>query len=94
MELEKQGVRERVEQVKIAPGLPFDNGEYRIVLEPMPEEPDSSIGGIALPLVLAARKQDASLSTPESLRIRLKKTEGSGDLHKRKRQMRNATRSS
>ena len=80
MEFEKRGLRERVEQVSIAPGLPFDHGEYRIVVEPMPNEVDSTIGGVPLPLVLAAQRNNPGLSTPESLRIRLQKSPGSGDM--------------
>ncbi|MEC8022290.1 MAG: radical SAM protein [Myxococcota bacterium] len=82
MEFEKQGLRERVEQVSVAPGLPFDHGEYRIVVEPMPNDVDTTIGGVPLPLVLAAQRNDPGLSTPESLRIRLQKSPGSGDIRR------------
>jgi len=36
LELEKQGKRERVVQVRAAPGEPFDNGVFEIVVEELP----------------------------------------------------------
>jgi Y-X(10)_GDL-associated radical SAM protein len=41
IELEKRGLRERVEKVADAPGLPFDNGRFDLILEPI----DGSGGG-------------------------------------------------
>jgi Y-X(10)_GDL-associated radical SAM protein len=41
LELAKQGLRERVEKVADAPGLPFDNGRFDLILEPL----DGSGGG-------------------------------------------------
>ena len=43
LELEKQGLRERLVQVKRAQGVSFDHGEFEIVVEPIPaREPDRS----------------------------------------------------
>ncbi len=38
LELETRGLRERVELVEKAPGTPFDHGEYRLIVEPIPAE--------------------------------------------------------
>ena len=35
LELKKEGLRERVVKIKSAPGLPFDHGEFEIVVEPI-----------------------------------------------------------
>jgi radical SAM protein with 4Fe4S-binding SPASM domain len=41
LEMDKKGLRERLVKVKDANGLPFDHGEFEIVLEPVPaREPD------------------------------------------------------
>ncbi|MCA9648341.1 MAG: radical SAM protein [Myxococcales bacterium] len=34
LEMDRQGLRERIEQVRAAPGLPFDNGLFRVIREP------------------------------------------------------------
>jgi len=39
LEMDRMGMRERIEQVRGAPGLPFDNGLFRLIREPKdPEE--------------------------------------------------------
>lgn len=51
IEFEAQGLRERVVKVEQAPGLPFDNGRFEIVVEPIPPLPEDevpSIVGMAL----------------------------------------------
>jgi Y-X(10)_GDL-associated radical SAM protein len=35
IELAKEGLRERIEKVQEAPGLPFDNGRFDLILEPI-----------------------------------------------------------
>ncbi len=51
---EAQGLRERVVKVEAAPGLPFDNGRFEIVVEPMPALSDTpTLVGVPLPRVLA-----------------------------------------
>lgn len=39
LEFQKQGLRERLVKVKDAGGLPFDHGEFEIVVEPVPGAP-------------------------------------------------------
>jgi hypothetical protein len=36
LEMDKAGLRERLVKVKDANGLPFDHGEFEIVVEPVP----------------------------------------------------------
>ena len=38
LELEREGMRERIVKVSDAPGLPFDHGLFEIVLEKIPAE--------------------------------------------------------
>ena len=39
LEMDRMGLRERIEQVQTAPGVPFDNGLFRVIREPRdPEE--------------------------------------------------------
>jgi radical SAM protein with 4Fe4S-binding SPASM domain len=41
LEMDKKGLRERLVKIKDAHGLPFDHGEFEIVVEPVPaREPD------------------------------------------------------
>ncbi|MGD0042933.1 MAG: SPASM domain-containing protein [Isosphaeraceae bacterium] len=35
LELQKRGLRERIQRVKQAPGLPFDHGQFELVTEPI-----------------------------------------------------------
>jgi hypothetical protein len=37
LQLESEGLRERVVKVEQAPGIPFDNGRFEIVKEPIPD---------------------------------------------------------
>lgn len=43
LQFEANGMRERVVKVEQAPGIPFDNGRFEIVVEPVPEEWDSIV---------------------------------------------------
>lgn len=64
LELEQQGLRERVVKVEAAPGLPFDNGRFEIVVEPMPETGDTpSLVGVPLADVLALKSSSAGAWT-------------------------------
>ena len=45
LELDREGLRERVEPVAAAPGIPFDHGYYRIVREPK-DEADRARSGV------------------------------------------------
>jgi hypothetical protein len=36
LEMDKAGLRERLVKVKDAGGLPFDHGEFELVVEPVP----------------------------------------------------------
>lgn len=38
LEMKKKGVRERIVRVEEAPGLPFDQGKFDLVVEPIPSE--------------------------------------------------------
>jgi radical SAM protein with 4Fe4S-binding SPASM domain len=44
LELKKEGKRERVVQIAAAPGEPFDNGEFAIVVEDMPRGVGGGLG--------------------------------------------------
>lgn len=60
LELEQQGVRERVVKVAQAPGRPFDNGRFEIVVEPMPPVGDTPVvAGVPLAELLALRPHSA-----------------------------------
>jgi radical SAM protein with 4Fe4S-binding SPASM domain len=37
LEMDRQGLRERLVKIKDAQGLPFDHGEFELVVEPVPE---------------------------------------------------------
>ena len=39
IEMRKKGVRERVVRIAEAPELPFDHGQFELVVEPWPAEP-------------------------------------------------------
>jgi radical SAM protein with 4Fe4S-binding SPASM domain len=47
LERDRDGLRERVERVAAAPGVPFDHGFYRIVLEPADEATRARLGAIS-----------------------------------------------
>jgi len=74
LEFEKKGLRERVVKTKAAPGLPFDIGEFEIVVEPMPEKQEASILDIDVHDVIALRSQDNGVWTPDQIRNRLTKS--------------------
>ena len=63
LQFEGQGLRETVRKVENAPGLPFDNGRYEIVVEPLPEAEtgDASVGGFDLKALLETRGTERSL---------------------------------
>ncbi len=43
LEMDKAGLRERLVKVKDAGGLPFDHGEFEIVVEPVPARPEERV---------------------------------------------------
>lgn len=72
LDLERQGLRERVVKRQDAPGLPFDHGVYEIITEAMPPAPDEpTILGVPLAKVLSAKSGDISLLAAEIHRSRL-----------------------
>ncbi len=75
MEHERQGVRERLVQVERAPGEPFDNGRFDIVVEPIPEGDDAAaptIGGLPLDEVMAVTRERGSVWSKAQLVEKLK----------------------
>jgi len=59
-EFEKLGLRETVVKVEAAPGEPFDNGRFEIVVEPFPDNEVPSIAGFSMEDVLALNAQSLS----------------------------------
>lgn len=59
---EAKGQRERVVKVEAAPGVPFDNGRFELVVEPMPvpEREDPTIGGFTLDELMGLQSTDGS----------------------------------
>jgi radical SAM protein with 4Fe4S-binding SPASM domain len=73
-ELEKEGKRERIVKVEQAPGEPFDNGRYEIILEDMPPpDPRATVLGVALHDVVHAKAHDGGMWTRDDMRARLGK---------------------
>ncbi|HET6585473.1 MAG TPA: radical SAM protein [Nannocystaceae bacterium] len=48
LEMDRQGLRERIEPVAPAPGLPFDHGYYRIVREPKDPQERARTGPVSV----------------------------------------------
>ena len=74
--LEKAGKRERVEKIAKAPGVPFDNGLFKIVQEPMPlakEEEEPSVLGVPLSRVMELPPDFESLWEKKEIIQRLTK---------------------
>ena len=63
LQFEGQGLRETVRKVENAPGLPFDNGRYEIVVQPLSPTPtdDTTLGGFDLKSLLQTRTSERSL---------------------------------
>ncbi len=63
LQFEARGQRERVVKVEAAPGVPFDNGRFEIVVEPLPppEHEDPRVGGFTLEDLMALGTRDGSL---------------------------------
>jgi len=75
LEFEKQGLRERVAKVEQAPGKPFDNGRFEIIVEPVPDPTDegAKLMGLDVAKVIALQSKDLGVWTPEVIRDRLTK---------------------
>ncbi|MCA9710078.1 MAG: radical SAM protein [Myxococcales bacterium] len=48
LELERQGLRERIERVSIAPDIPFGNGLWQVVREPLDPDERARTGPVAI----------------------------------------------
>ncbi len=48
LEMDRMGMRERVELVRAAPGLPFDNGLFRVIREPKDPEQRARTGPVQI----------------------------------------------
>lgn len=74
MMFEREGKRERVVKVENAPGLPFDNGRFEIVVEPLGElgsDARPTLLGVELEDVLALSIESKSMWDPETVKARL-----------------------
>ena len=72
LELEREGMRERVVKVENAPGLPFDHGRFEIILEACPEaSTEPTILGVDVREVVEMRSRDRGVWTPDQIRERL-----------------------
>lgn len=69
MELEKRGVRERFERVSAAPGIPFDQGRFELIEEPL--EPVASIAGHSVEAVMALDWRSGGIWKPDELKALL-----------------------
>ncbi|HYC90778.1 MAG TPA: GDL motif peptide-associated radical SAM/SPASM maturase [Thermoanaerobaculia bacterium] len=65
LQLAEAGLRERVEQVAAAPGRPFDNGRFDLILEPLDGGPGERI--VPPPMPAAARKRTEQDRVPPAL---------------------------
>jgi hypothetical protein len=70
MDLERQGKRERIVKVEAAPGIPFDNGRYELVLEPL-EAGDATMLGVDLKEVLTLKAERQSVWDAAEIERRL-----------------------
>lgn len=68
LQYEAKGQRERVVKVEPAPGVPFDNGRFEIVVEPIPapEFDDPRIGGFTLEQLMQLGTSDGGLWDEEA----------------------------
>jgi hypothetical protein len=73
LDLEAQGLRERVVRVERAPGEPFDGGRFEIVLEEIPATADDgpTIAGLRPDEVLAISADRPSIWDEATIRERL-----------------------
>ena len=74
LQLEQQGLRERVVRVQAAPGVPFDQGLFEIVVEPIPESAQDeapSILGLATGQVTSLNLSTPTAWDEDTIRRRL-----------------------
>lgn len=76
LQFEQQGLRERVVRVERAPGLPFDQGRFELVVEPIPPADGEAPSILGLPpeLVTAVRATQRSVWDAATIRERLTRT--------------------
>jgi radical SAM protein with 4Fe4S-binding SPASM domain len=76
LQYETQGLRERIVKVEAAPGEPFDNGRFEIVVEQLPElleDDQPSILGQSLPDLLNLKTDAGSLWERDHIKSILKR---------------------
>ena len=76
-DLESKGIRERIVRIEAAPGVPFDNGKFELIQEPMPpvaEDHVPMLSGIDLSEVIKVRPTRSSVWTKEEMKKTLEKT--------------------
>lgn len=71
IDLERSGQRERVERIAAAPGVPFDQGRFRVVLEPLPP-PNPLVEGHTLDRIVSLPWRSGGIWTDEELQVRLR----------------------
>ena len=75
LQFEEQGKRERIEKVEQAPGIPFDNGRFEVIVEDIPEgEADTpTILGIPIQDVLSLDTKVKAAFDQDTIKERLNK---------------------
>ena len=76
-DLESKGIRERIERIEAAPGVPFDNGKFKLIQEPMPpikEDHVPTLSGMDLRDVIKLRPERSGVWTKEEMKKVLEKT--------------------
>lgn len=72
LDFEQRGLRERLELVEMPPGVPFDNGLYQLIEEPLPpgDEP-AAISGVDIYSVRTATFATQGLASPDIIHAAL-----------------------
>jgi radical SAM protein with 4Fe4S-binding SPASM domain len=70
LELSKQGLRERIAQIEEAPGVPFDHGQFELILESVDETVEKfPVVGNNLVQISSARPKRKAATEPKELII-------------------------